>query len=342
MALGRRLHLSLVVRMLVSLGIITAVSATIILVGAAVAGEMVVVGLAVVGYLVWLLPFPADGALGSVLSGFTATEAVTVPLLIGVGLLPTLYLGAVRDEIREFKTELGTTGQLAIDRHPTIASIARRLAQQADIPEPTVRIVTRSRPESYALGGRTDGTIVLTRGLVRELTDSEIEAVVAHEISHLVNGDGRLMNFLLVPLLLAEDIGATERPKFELVHAWSGMIFVYIGRLLAWRVVTAVTAVQQWCCLLGIALLSRGRELAADRGAAELTGSPSTVASALETLDGGRGRPNEDLRAFKRSAGALDILPPQDQTDLSSPFRTHPSTETRIERLEALVPKIET
>lgn len=144
---------------------------------------------------------------------------------------------------------------------------------------------------------------MLTRGLVRELTDAEIEAVLAHEISHLANGD---------------------------------------GRLLVWAVVTAVTTVQLWLCLLGVALLPRGRELAADRGAAELTGSPSTVASALDTLDGGRGRPTEDLRGFKRSAGALDILPPQDQTDLSSPFRTHPTTEHCIKRLKALVSEIET
>ena len=103
-----------------------------------------------------------------------------------------------------------------------------------------------------------------------------------------------------------------------------------------------MTTVQLWCCLGAIALFSRGRETAADRGAAELTGSPSSLASALETLAGGRGRPTEDLRAFKRSAGALDILPPADQTDLPTAFRTHPSTAHRIDRLEALVPEIET
>jgi len=329
--------------MVAALGAIAVVSASIILVAAAVAGGMVVGGLIAVVYALSLSVLPVStSAVSGFVGQFSMSTLLGGSVLIGVALLPTLYLTPVRAEIREFKTELGTTGQLAVDRHPKIASIARRLAQQAGIPEPTVRIVTRMRPESYALGGRTDGTIVLTRGLVRELTDDEIEAVLAHEISHLANGDGRLMGFLLVPLLLAEDIGATERPGFELIHAWSGMIFVYVGRLLVWAVVTAVTTVQLWCCLLGVALFSRGRELAADRGAAELTGSPSSLASALETLDGGRGRPTEDLREFKRSAGALDILPPSDESELSSPFRTHPKTETRVDRLRSMTSEIET
>ena len=83
-------------------------------------------------------------------------------------------------------------------------------------------------------------------------------------------------------------------------------------------------------------------ETAADRGAAELTGSPSSLASALETLEGNRGRPTEDLREFKRSAGTLDILPPADVTDLPRPFRTHPTTAQRVRRLQALVSEIET
>ena len=343
MVVGTRRRISLGLRMVAALGAITVVSVSIVLVAAGVAGGIVVGGVIAATYFISLSALPVSNtAVTDFVGGFAATSLIGGALVVGLALLPALYLTPVRDEIQEFKTELGTTGQLAIDRHPKIAAMAGRLAQQAQIPEPTVRIVTRMRPESYALGGREDGTIVLTRGLVRELSDEEIEAVLAHEISHLANGDGRLMGVLLMPLLLAEEIRATDRPNFELIHAWSGLIFVYAGQLFVWAVLTAVASVQLWCCLLGVALLSRGRELAADRGAAELTGSPSAVASALDTLDGGRGRPSEDLRTFKRSAGALDILPPQDQTDLASPFRTHPTTDQRIEQLEALVPEIET
>jgi len=329
--------------MVAALGAVALVTASIALVAAAVAGGIIVTSGIFGLYVISLSVLPASNTIVTDLVGQVSTSTFAGgAVVVGLCLLPAVYLKPVRAEIREFKTELGTTGQLAVDRHPKIASIAGRLAQQAGIPEPTVRIVTRMRPESYALGGRSDGTIVLTRGLVRELSDEELEAVVAHEISHLANGDGRLMGLLLVPLLLAEHVGSDDRPTLQPIHTVSGVIFVYLGHLLTWAVVTAVTTVQLWCCLGAIALFSRGRETAADRGAAELTGSPSSLASALETLAGGRGRPTEDLRAFKRSAGALDILPPADQTDLPTAFRTHPSTAHRIDRLEALVPEIET
>lgn len=343
MTVGTRARLSLGVRMVAALGAITVVSASIVLVAAAVAGGMVVGGVILGGYFLSLSVLPADNTVVTDLVGqFSASTLAGGALLVGLCLLPAVYLESVRAEVREFKTELGTTGQLAVDRHPKIAAMAGRLAQQAGLPEPTVRIVTRMRPESYALGSRSDGTIVLTRGLVRALSDDEIEAVLAHEISHLANGDGRLMGFLLVPLLLAEHVGSDDRPTLQPIHTFSGVIFVYVGQFLSWAAITAVTTVQLWCCLGAIALFSRGREVAADRGAAELTGSPSSLACALETLDGGRGRPTDDLRAFKRSAGALDILPPADETDLPVPFRTHPSTERRVQRLRELVPEIET
>ena len=335
---GSRVRLSLVVRMLASLGAIALVSVSIILVAAAVAGGMVVGGVLAVVYLLSVFVTPAVGsAVTGVLSGVSLSTLLGGVLVLGVCLLPIRYLGPVKAEIREFKTELGTTGQLAVDRHPKIAAIARKLAQQAGIPEPEVRIVTRMRPESYALGGREERTIVLTRGLIRQLDDAEIEAVLAHEISHLANGDGRLMGHLLVPLMIAEHVGSDERPEFQPVYTYGLVMFVYIGQLVSWAVVKSVTTVQTWLCLDSLALLSRGREFAADRGAAELTGSPAALASALETLEGNRGRPTEDLRAFKRSAGALDILPPADEIDLPTPFRTHPTTDQRVDRLREIV-----
>jgi len=145
------------------------------------------------------------------------------------------------------------------------------------------------------------------------------------------------MGHLLVPLMIAEHVGSDERPEFQPVYTYGLVMFVYIGQLVSWAVVKSVTTIQTWLCLGSLALLSRGREFAADRGAVELTGSPAALASALETLERNRGRPTEDLRAFKRSAGALDILPPADETDLPVPFWTHPPTDQRVDRLRAMV-----
>jgi len=76
----------------------------------------------------------------------------------------------------------------------------------------------------------------------------------------------------------------------------------------------------------------RGRQ-----GAAELTGAPSDLASALEALSDDRSRPSEDKHTWAKSASALDILPREAAVASPGPFRTHPSTEQRIERLEQLV-----
>jgi len=72
-------------------------------------------------------------------------------------------------------------------------------------------------------------------------------------------------------------------------------------------------------------------------GAAELTGAPSDLASALEALSDDRSRPSEDKHTWAKSASALDILPREAAVASPGPFRTHPSTEQRIERLEQLV-----
>ena len=88
---------------------------------------------------------------------------------------------------------------------------------------------------------------------------------------------------------------------------------------------------------LGVAVLSRGREWHADAGAVALTGSPAALAGALTKLSEQRETPTTDLRQWEQSTGALDILPPADQKQATGPFRTHPSTDARIERLRQQV-----
>ena len=184
------------------------------------------------------------------------------------------------------------------------------------------------------------GTVVITRGVIRQLDDDEITAVLAHEVSHLANRDGTLLQWLLVPMLVAEHVGYDERPALTSAHLLTGI--GYVAHLFVWAVVTVVMRAQLLACQLGVAVLSRGRELAADRAAAELTGAPSAVASALEKLDETRSRPTEDKRDFRRTTGVLDILPVENLQLVEGPFRTHPRTETRIARLQSLVEKIET
>jgi heat shock protein HtpX len=321
----------MIARMVVAFAVLAVVSAVVL-------GTAVLVA----GFLGWLAILVAVGLVeGTVLTAFGGGPnlvfdvfADPLPVIAVVGLLalPVLYLGPVREQTGRFRTELRTAGTPAAERHPELADTARKLAQQAGVPEPEVRITNRSRPESYAISGASGGTIVLSRGVVRSLDDEQLTAVLAHEISHLANGDSRLMDIAVVPMLVADRVGS-ERPPDWIKHGLL-LVGVYLAHLTLWAVLRVVTTVQYVGCRLGVTVFSRGREFAADRSAATLTGSPAALASALRTLDEERGTPRADARELSEAASALDILPQSDAA--ASLLRTHPDTETRIERLRAL------
>ncbi|PCR90290.1 M48 family metallopeptidase [Natrinema ejinorense] len=328
-----RMQLSLLWRMLVALTVLTVVSILIAGTAILVGGFLSWLGLLVATFVLGILLLPVSGDAYGLLSAVLANP---LPIVVATGTvsLPVLYYWPVREEIRQFRAELGESGAPASETDPDVAAMTRRLAQQTAIPEPDVYVADRRRPESYAVGGRLDGTIIVTTGLVNRLSAAELEAVIAHELSHLVNGDSRIMDLVLTPLLVAEHIGSDEPPTRRLLLSQP---LAYVAYFVLWALLTATTTVQQLCCQFGIAVLSRGREFAADRAGAELTGSPSDLASALETLDDGRERPGEDKRTWAKSASALDILPRETPAGSWDLFRTHPSTDERIARLEGLV-----
>jgi len=240
--------------------------------------------------------------------------------LIGCCILFSIYesIAVARGRLRELREQLLDGGQLAIEEYSDLVARTHRLAQQAGVPEPDVVVLGRERPESFTLGHGSDASIVLSSGLVEQLSEDELEAVVAHELSHLANGDSRLMGAALVPVLIADE-WILERPRKVGHYLRNG-----IGTLL------------RWYGQLGVAVLSRGREWAADAEAARLTGNPAALASALGRLDEQRAVPREDLREWEQSASTLDILPTEDQSDVFGPFRTHPNTADRIDRLQRL------
>lgn len=323
-----RVRLNLSWRMLVAVGTLVALSAPIAITAVAFTGTVVLVALLVATFL--LGGFTGEGT--RVVDAVYSQRLVII-LLTGTLVSPFVYLRPVRREIRAFREELGATGTPADSRDEKRAATVRRLAQQADIQPPTLYIENRSRPESYAVGGRSNGTIIVTRGLVRQLSDEEVEAVLAHEVAHLANGDSRIMSLALVPLLVAEHVGRDGPPSKRTFLKEPVSVTIYT---VLWAVVTAVTRVQAVWSQVGVAALSRGREVGADRAGARLSGNPAALASALETLSDDRSRPAEDKRTWVQSAGVLDILPPETDQSPSPWFRTHPPTEKRIEQLQEL------
>ncbi|MGQ3413110.1 M48 family metallopeptidase [Natrinema sp. LN54] len=328
-----RLRLSLLSRMGVALAVLLVVSVAIAVTAIVAGGVLAWLVLLPVLYALETLLLPVFGEYYGLLH-WVLTDPAPVVIAAGTVLLPLLYFRPVRAKIRAFRTELGKAGAPASETHPELAEVVRRLAQQADVPEPDIYVADRRRPESYALGGRPDGTVIVTTGLLNRLSAAELEAVLAHELSHLVNGDSRIMNLVLVPMLIAEQVGSDDPPSRRLLVSQP---LAYLAHLVLWAALSVLTTVQRWACQLAIAVLSRSRELAADRGAAELTGSPSDLASALEALSDNRERPREDKRTWAKSAGALDILPRETAVGSRGLLRTHPDIETRLQHLETMV-----
>ncbi|MDP9262115.1 MAG: M48 family metalloprotease, partial [Actinomycetota bacterium] len=150
------------------------------------------------------------------------------------------------------------------------------------------------------------------RGLMEALTDAELEAVLAHEISHLANRDAAVMTAVSAPRLLGEVVvgGAGEGRGLIWLVAWPlGIVPLALG--------TALTL-----------MVSRYREFAADRGSALLTGAPEQLMSALEKLSGHAIEiPHADLRA----ANAFCIV--STETKRFALFSDHPPLEKRLAAL---------
>lgn len=257
-------------------------------------------------------------------SALSSLPGFLLVLLAGGGLGVAVTVVEVRREVEQLRQRLVDGSVPAGEAHPALSGTVGRLARQADVAPPAVHVTATERPESFTVGHGEDALLVVSSGLVEALPGDELEAVLAHEVSHLANGDSRVMGAALVPLLAAETF-ADEEPRTR-----------------SDRLRNAAVSLATLYGQFGVAVLSRGRELAADAGAAALTGSPAALASALERLDDERGRPGTDLRDWERSAAALDILPPAEREAGTGPFRTHPSTDARIDRLRQLAERAAT
>ena len=224
--------------------------------------------------------------------------------------------------------------EVSPQEYPELHGMVGRLSQQADLPTPTVAVVDSAMPNAFATGrSKNHAAVCVTTGIMHTLTKEELEGVIAHELAHIKNRDMAVMTIASMLSTIA----------FIIVR-W-GWLFgggrngrgnqapIYVA-ILASLVVWIVS-------FLLIRLLSRYREYAADRGGAIITGRPSALASALMKIDSRMDRvPEQDLRE-QAEMNAFFIVPVS-KGWLANLFRTHPSTERRVERLREMERQLET
>lgn len=257
------------------------------------------------------------------------------------------------------RTVLRSVGarHVSADEYPELHAAVTRLAAQADVPVPDVAVKHTEIPNAFAVGTPGDGTVAVTTGLLDRLGDEELEAVLAHELSHLANRDASLMTvawvlptvtyylavlafyvlYGLVRFLGAGGGGGGNRDGRGLLV---GLVVITVSAVAT----LSVSAMFWFGSVLIHRVLSRSREYAADRGAAEITGSPAALASAPRAVDEAMPEmPDEDLRELDGGAEALYLAPLEarafgDRELVSTDVfpETHPPTRERVARLREL------
>jgi heat shock protein HtpX len=241
------------------------------------------------------------------------------------------------------KLALATMGarEVTPQEQPELHAIVERLCIQADLPKPRVAVMNHNMPNAFATG-RTQktATVCATTGLLRMLEPAELEGVIGHELSHVINRDVLVMTlasfFAMVAALII---------RFAFFFtAFGGMGGGMGGGRGGGRddgeeavlVVILVSMVVYAISFVLLRTLSRYREYAADRGSAVLTGRPSALASALIKISGTIERiPSNDLRSAE-GMSAFFIVPARAKNSLMNIFADHPPLEKRLAALARL------
>jgi len=213
--------------------------------------------------------------------------------------------------------------------NPAFYAIVRRLARRAGMPMPKVYVIPSESPNAFATGRNPQhAAVAATEGIMRILTPEELEGVMAHEMSHVVNRD------ILISTVAATIAGAISM----------------LGSMLQWAAIfgsrsdddegggmlggLAMAIIAPIAAMLIQLAVSRSREYLADEEGAKLCGRPLSLANALRKLDSGsRMLPMQDARP---ATAHMFIVNPLTASGLMQLFSTHPPMEERIARLERM------
>jgi len=232
-----------------------------------------------------------------------------------------------------------TGGRIVTEQEePRLHETISRLCAIADLPKPKIAIVQSNVPNAFATGrSKNSAVVAVTTSLKQKLSQPELEAVLAHELSHVKNRDMLVItvaSFLsTVAALLVRNMmfmGMMGGGNRDRNNGAGAAIIVFVISLVVWVI-----------SFLLIRALSRYREFAADRGSAMITGQPSHLASALMAISGVMERvPSRDLREME-GMNAFFIIPAISGDSIMGLLSTHPPVEARIRALEEMEQKME-
>ena len=257
---------------------------------------------------------------------YAAFAFVLFSLGAGIGIMVVFCAGLLLAQLfLSDKIALASMGakEVTPEQAPGLHAMIEKLCIQADLPKPKIAVADTPVPNAFAMGrSKKSAVVCATTGIMNTLSPTELEGVMAHELSHVKNRDVLIMTMASFFASLASMIaqfafffgGSDDDTPAGLVVFLASMLVYVISFFL-------------------MLALSRYREFTADRGAALITGRPSALASALQKISAQmQNTPQRDLRAAE-NMNAFFIVPASVKGSLKTIFMTHPPMEKRIERL---------
>jgi heat shock protein HtpX len=270
---------------------------------------------------------------GLLLAGLTGLFLAIGYLMGGQGGMVLAFLFAAGTNLFAYwnadKMVLSMQGARQVDRAtaPEYYDIVASLAERANLPMPKVYIMDNPQPNAFATGRNPENAAVAaTTGLLQTLSRSEIAGVMAHELAHIKNRDTLVMTLtatLAGAISMLANFGLLfgGRDRNSPLGPLGGIVLIILAPLAAMIVQLAV---------------SRTREYEADRGGAEISGEPLSLASALHKISGIAQRvPNEAAEANPAMAH-LFIVNPLSGQRMDNLFSSHPATENRVAELQKM------
>jgi heat shock protein HtpX len=260
--------------------------------------------------------------------------------VLNVGLAPMLVIIVALAFVQYYtsdKLALAASGAKVVSREeaPDLHAMVERLCALADLPMPRVAVIPTDVPNAFATGRNPKhAAVAVTQGLWQRLEPQEVEAVLAHELSHIANRDVLIMTLASFFAMLAAFLTR--------VGLYGGMFGGMGGDrrdsngnngVPIWLIIFAVSVVTYAISYVLIRTLSRYREYAADRGSALMTGAPENLMSALQKIASGITQiPQQDLREVA-GMNAFFIVPTNWRSHVGELFMDHPPLEKRLAAL---------
>ena len=271
--------------------------------------------------------------LGGIFVAFIVTLMFVLPVqyapiigLIGIGIAFFQWWNSDTVAMKAMRAR-----EVTPEQAPELHGMIDRLCAMADMPKPRVGIAELDLPNAFATGRSPERAVVcVTTGILGKLTAEELEGVLAHELSHVAHRDVLVMTIASSAGIVA---GMLTRSAQFAGFGFGGRSSRSSNGVPAYLLVLAVSIAVYAVSFLLTRMLSRYRELCADRSGAYLTMKPAALASALQKITGEMAAiPQRDLRS-NNAMNAFFIAPAISGAGLRTLTATHPSLEQRLEQL---------